>query len=272
MPVTLSNLNAAEPASQPPPATVGAAAAAGPSEGVIRGHILAHYRSLYRGEKRCRVPILQGRQLAAALGFPAAVTERIADQLWLDFVPCGNPLPLLAAPAAAGSGLNLGCGAGIDATALSLLGSATHPIVNLDPVAAILHRAARLPPNQTAPARRIRWCAGEGEALPFKDGSFHWVLMNGVFNLFPSKPPVLREVNRVLAAGGRLVICDLFHDGPLPDDVRRELDAWAWCLGGAVDRNEVGAILAQAGFQLERFELEETIDRFCRAGLRAQKP
>lgn len=270
MPVTLINLNAAGPASQPPATAAGAAA--GPLEGVIRSHILAHYRALYRGEKRCRAPILQGRPLAAALGYPAAVTEQIADQLWLDFVPCGNPLPLLAAAAAAGCGLNLGCGAGIDAVALSLLGHGTHPIVNLDPVAAIMSRAAQLLPNRTGAARRIRWCAGEGEALPFKDGAFHWVLMNGVFNLFPRKQSVLLEVHRVLAEGGRLVICDLFHDGPLPDDFRRELDAWAWCLGGALDRHAVGPLLSETGFRLQQFEVEETIDRFCRAGLQAQKP
>ena len=78
---------------------------------------------------------------------------------------------------------------------------------------------------------------------------------------------MLLEVHRVLAAGGRLVICDLFHDGPLPDDFRRELDAWAWCLGGTVDRRAVGPLLTETGFRLQRFELEETIDRFRRAAL-----
>ncbi len=52
---------------------------------------------------------------------------------------------------------------------------------------------------------------GEAEAMPFGDATFDAALVNGIFNLCPDKPPVARELHRVLRAGGRAVVA-LFED------------------------------------------------------------
>lgn len=239
-------------------------------EAQISRHVTRYYRSLYRGEKSCSVPILQGWPLAEALGYPAPLERIVPRALWSVFVPCGNPLPLLR-NAAAGVGLNLGCGAGIDAIALHTVREPVGPIVNLDPVFGILEKGRRLLPEPSGRNGTISWCAGEGEDLPLRDGAFQWVLMNGVFSLFPNKGQVLGEIHRILGRTGQLVICDLFHEGDLPDYYQGELDAWAWCMSGSVNRSRIKEVLQKAGFRLDRFEPREKMDQFCRAILSADK-
>jgi SAM-dependent methyltransferase len=47
---------------------------------------------------------------------------------------------------------------------------------------------------------------GDGERLPFDDGSFDRVSSNGVLHHTPDMPAALREINRVLVPGGRATI------------------------------------------------------------------
>lgn len=75
------------------------------------------------------------------------------------------------------------------------------------------------------------------------------MLSNCVVNLSPDKPAVLAEAQRVLRPRGRLAIADLATRSPLPLALRDNLAAWAGCIAGALDVDELHALLIDAGFE-----------------------
>jgi SAM-dependent methyltransferase len=50
-------------------------------------------------------------------------------------------------------------------------------------------------------------------ALPYKDGTFSLIVCHGAFHLLPDPATALAELQRVLSAGGRVVILDAVVDG-----------------------------------------------------------
>jgi len=74
------------------------------------------------------------------------------------------------------------------------------------------------------------------------------VISNCVINLAADKSRVLRDAFRVLKPGGRLAVSDVVADGPIPATLRRDMEAWAGCLAGALQIDTYKALLAEAGF------------------------
>lgn len=65
---------------------------------------------------------------------------------------------------------------------------------------------------------RIGWVHAGGDAVPISAGSIDVVLTVGALHSWSDPEAVLREIRRVLAPGGRIVIAD----------TRRDLPTWAW--------------------------------------------
>jgi SAM-dependent methyltransferase len=94
----------------------------------------------------------------------------------------------------------------------------------------------------------VEFREGRIEALPLADASVDLVISNCVINLSPDKPAVFREVFRVLKPGGALSVSDLVLSAPLPEAVKKNVEAYVGCVAGA---SPVGDYLAQlfgAGF------------------------
>jgi ubiquinone/menaquinone biosynthesis C-methylase UbiE len=66
--------------------------------------------------------------------------------------------------------------------------------------------------DPTAPADRIDFVTGPSEDLPFADGEFTAVITTTAFHHFPDPAASVREMARVLAPGGRIVIGDSVRD------------------------------------------------------------
>jgi len=98
--------------------------------------------------------------------------------------------------------LELGCGAGLTTVALAARGMRLHA---LDPVDAMVRRT-RERAEAAAVSDRVTVSRGDGRALAFSDGAFDLVLAIGVLPWVPSMPDVLREMVRVTAPGGHLVV------------------------------------------------------------------
>ena len=94
----------------------------------------------------------------------------------------------------------------------------------------------------------VRFLKGEIEHIPLPDASVDVVISNCVINLSADKPQVLREAFRVLKPGGRFAVSDVVVQGTLPASVKASMDAWAGCLGGALEEREYRSFLADAGF------------------------
>jgi len=94
----------------------------------------------------------------------------------------------------------------------------------------------------------VRFLKGEIEHIPLPDASVDVIISNCVINLSANKPQVLREAFRVLKPGGRFAVSDVVVQGTLPSAIRTSMDAWAGCLGGALEEREYRSSLANAGF------------------------
>jgi SAM-dependent methyltransferase len=115
----------------------------------------------------------------------------------------------------------------------------------------------------------VEFRLGEIEHLPVSDGIVDVVISNCVINLSPDKPQVFREAFRVLKPGGRLAVSDIVTDGPLPEEIKRDLSAWAGCVAGAWDAKDYVAAIEAAGFvdvkltpvYLDKAMVEEAVEQ-----------
>jgi len=97
-------------------------------------------------------------------------------------------------------------------------------------------------------ATNVEFRYGEMEDIPLPDESVDVVISNCVVNLSPDKDAVFQEVYRVLRPGGRVTISDIVLHGELPQAIRDSLDAWAGCVGGALEETDYLGRLRAAGF------------------------
>ena len=228
----------------------------------LKSYIRKYYSELYAGGKSAGVPVTQGWSLAAELGYPSDLLEDIPEEIWEDFLPCGNVLGLVH-PEPGEVFLNLGCGVGVDSFGLTMplrAEQADVRVVSLDTAIPALMKASTFA-KKAFPDKALDFICADGGMLPFEAGAFDSVLLNGVFNLFPDKSELIQELHRVLKDSGKVIGADLCRRIVLPDYFTTEPDAWAWCMSGALSKQELSAVFLRSGF--EKIELtSEKIDDF----------
>jgi SAM-dependent methyltransferase len=158
---------------------------------------------------------------------------------------CGDPVTL-ASLEPGQTVLDLGSGGGIDCFLAAKRVGETGHVIGVDMTAQMIQKARAN--QQKVGAANVEFRLGEIEHLPVADASVDVIISNCVINLSPDKPQVFREAYRVLKPGGRLAVSDIVTNGPLPDALRQSLDAWAGCVGGAMDVNEYVSALKEVGF------------------------
>lgn len=151
--------------------------------------------------------------------------------------------------------LDLGSGAGVDvflaARAVGLKGR----VIGLDMTPEMIQRARNNAIRNGF--RNVEFRLGEIEAMPVETGTVDVVLSNCVINLVPDKSRAYAEMHRVLKPGGRFSISDVVSYGAVPDEVRRDVELWAGCIAGAVDRDAYLELIRQAGFEQVTIAQEE---------------
>ncbi len=207
------------------------------------------------------LPVATGAELARALGYPAGDLERVPRGVLAAFV---GAAPLSTYVEGPGPVADLGCGAGLDAWILALRG---YRVAALDASAPML---ARL--RLGGPPPGLYCVRGRLPRVPFRGGWAGWVLLNGVANLVPGRPALIRELYRILKPGGRVCIGDLVRTAPLPPGLEELPEAWAWCVAGAVPPDRWRRDLEEAGFRQVSVDVLEEIPPLARAVIRAAKP
>lgn len=158
---------------------------------------------------------------------------------------CGNPTAL-ADLKKGETVLDLGAGAGIDVfLAANKVGPEGH-VIGVDMTEEMVKRA-----NETAKEhgyKNVEFKLGEIENLPLEDNSVDVIISNCVINLSPDKLRTYQEAHRVLKPGGRILISDLVTEGELPEDIRKNFEAWAGCIAGALEKKEYLDTIKKAGF------------------------
>ena len=101
--------------------------------------------------------------------------------------------------------LDVGCGPG---ATLRQTASSIAFGVGIDISSEMVRRARDL----AADLDRVAVCVADSERLPFGDGEFSAVLCSTSFHHYPNPGEAVREMARVLAPGGRLVVADANSD------------------------------------------------------------
>ena len=195
----------------------------------------------------CGPATFSSESLAAAIGYSASELAAAPDSANLG-LSCGNPTAI-ASLCPGDVVLDLGSGGGFDCFVAGPKVGATGKVIGVDLTPEMIALARR----NTAQYRaltglsNVEFRLGEIEHLPVADASVDVVISNCVLNLSPDKPRVWREIARVLKPGGRVAVSDLALLRPLPDAVRRDVEALVGCVAGAVLVEETRAFAEAAG-------------------------
>jgi SAM-dependent methyltransferase len=190
------------------------------------------------------------------------ITSNLYDDLEKAGVPesalkaslgCGNPTAL-AQLGAGETVLDLGSGGGIDVLLSARRVGPTGKAYGLDMTDEMLVLARA---NQRkAGIENVEFLKGEIENIPLPDNSIDVVISNCVINLSADKGRVLQEAFRVLRPGGRFAVSDVVVRGPVPAEIRSNVELWIGCVAGALEESEYRMKLAAAGF--EAIDVEPT--------------
>ncbi len=172
------------------------------------------------------------------------VDDRIVEAADLG-LGCGTPLAF-ADMAEGMRVLDLGSGAGIDVFLAAKKVGPTGKAIGLDMTDEMLALARRN--KATLGIENAEFLKGEIEDMPIESNTVDRILSNCVINLVPDKRRAFAEMHRVLKPGGRFTISDIVSIGQIPDEVRADMELWAGCVSGALDRDEYLGIVREAGF------------------------
>ena len=178
--------------------------------------------------------------------YDAAETEGLPEEAVLASLGCGNPTAL-ADLKVGETVLDLGSGGGIDVLLSARRVGPTGFVFGLDMTEEML--ALALENKARAGATNVAFLKGRIEDIPLPARSVDVVISNCVINLAADKARVLREAFRVLKPGGRFAVSDVVADGPVPEALRRDMEAWVGCLAGALEIDTYRALLTEVGFE-----------------------
>jgi SAM-dependent methyltransferase len=213
----------------------------------IKAAVRRHYASIAQHPSSCCGPAstcCSGETTSRQVGY--SEQELAAVPAGADLgLGCGNPTAL-ASLAAGEVVVDLGSGAGIDCFLAAQRVGPEGRVIGVDMTHEMLERSRRTAAE--AGFANVEFRLGEIENLPVADRTADVVISNCVINLSTDKPRVFREALRVLKPGGRLMVSDLVLERPLPESVRRSVEAYAGCISGALLKQEYLEAIRAAGF------------------------
>jgi len=164
-----------------------------------------------------------GRYLAGLLGYRDEWLEGLPETTIEALAGTGNPLSL-GEPQPGEHIVDVGSGSGLDSLIAGRMVGPEGAVRGVDMTPAMLARSREV--AREAGFNNVEFLKGYAEALPVPDGWADVVISNGVLNLAPDKPKVLREMHRVLGPGGRLQIADIIVQKEVPETAKADIDLW----------------------------------------------
>ena len=221
-----------------------------PDAGTVKKAVEERYAAIARGEiKSC----CDTSQTSPDDLYNIATMARGYDATELAALPAGANLGLgcgdPTADADLGPGqtvLDLGSGAGVDCFLAARRVGPEGYVIGVDMTDDMLAKAREN-------ARRggfanVEFRQGDIENLPVESGTVDRIISNCVINLAPDKARVFAEAHRVLKPGGAITVSDIVSFGSVPAEVRADLEKWAGCTAGALDKEKYLEVIRAVGF------------------------
>ena len=187
-----------------------------------------------------------GKEFALKVGYPKDVLDKLPQSMYESFTGANNPQPFIGLKGGEVI-LDLGCGAGLDLYFYAKAVGPAGKVCGLDISEEMVAKANK---NMDALGiKNVEIKSGHSDNLPFPDSFFDCVASNGIYNLSPDKEKVMAEGYRVLKPGGRTVFCEIVLKERLSEDVRKSIDDWFRCIGGAMPEADFISMMKKVGFK-----------------------
>ena len=190
-----------------------------------------------------------GRKFAESVGYSGELLDKLPVSMWESFTGAGNPQPYIDIKAGE-TILDLGCGAGLDLYLYAQATGSGGKVYGLDISEEMIAKAQRN--METLNVRNAEFLCAAGDNIPLPDGSVDLVAANGIYNLSPDKRAVMREAARVLRPGGRTIFAEIVLKARLPEEIRKNINDWFRCIGGALPGDDFLELLSSVGFSNPR--------------------
>ena len=80
--------------------------------------------------------------------------------------------------------------------------------------------------TETAGIENVKFREAEGQSIPFSDGTFDVVLVNGIFNLNLNRHDIFEELARVIWPGGVVYCGEILLNESMDDEGRAGVSNW----------------------------------------------
>jgi len=194
------------------------------------------------------------REFAKSIGYSEEELKTIPNEANLA-LSCGNPTALTSLKEGEVV-LDLGSGAGFDCFLAAARVGQKGKVIGIDMTLEMIEKA-----RDNAKKNRVKnveFLLGEIENLPVADNSVDVVISNCVINLSTEKSRVFKEIYRVLKPGGRIAISDIALIKELPEKIRKNIDVYVGCVGGAILVEEYKKIVEISGLKDVKITIKGT--------------
>lgn len=187
-----------------------------------------------------------GKDFAIKVGYSKDILDTLPQSMYESFTGANNPQPFIELKEG-DIVLDLGCGAGLDLYFYVKAVGGNGKVYGLDISEDMINKAIS---NMDALGiKNVEIKCGHSDDIPFQNDFFDVVASNGIYNLSPDKEKVMREVFRVLKSGGRTVFSEVVLKDKLPDNIRKNIDDWFRCIGGALPEKDFLSLMEKIGFK-----------------------
>lgn len=188
-----------------------------------------------------------GRKFAESVGYPKKVLDELPPSFYESFTGAGNPQQHVDVKEGE-TLLDLGCGAGLDLIFYARKIGPGGKLYGLDVSEQMLDKATRN--LEMCGIKNFEPICSSSDNIELADNSVDVLTSNGIYNLSPDKEAVLREVYRVLKPGGRTVFSEIVLKAPLEEEVRKNINDWFRCIGGALTETDFVELMEDVGFEI----------------------
>ena len=150
--------------------------------------------------------------------------------------------------------VEIGCGRGLQSIEMAKLVGPRGRLVSIDSSPDAINAARRNAAE--AGVKNIEFYLCRVDSVPLPPGLADWIISEGVFCPSSGKMAVFREMFRVLAPGGRILIHDIAIRKLLPPEIADSISAFTFGLAGAIELSSYRKLLNSTGF--DRCEITET--------------
>jgi len=187
-----------------------------------------------------------GREFAESVGYPKEVLNNLPSSFYESFTGAGNPQKYVDA-AEGESLLDVGCGAGLDIYFYAQKVGTSGKLYGLDISTEMISKATKN--LESADVLNFEPLCCHSDNIKLSSDSVDIATSNGIYNLSPDKEAVLQEIFRVLKPGGRTVFSEIVLKASIEKKIRKDINDWFRCIGGALTESDFIALMRKVGFE-----------------------